>query len=193
MVETEAAWFFASKRGELRYRLDAQGLAQALGERGRSAAGNLSAMRFVQDENMGGNNGKIVRLERDVEPRDMDDAGKSLQRRMRLRRRPGRVVAVDRGIERFRIRQRELGGMQIVGERNGGEKKREDANQYDEALPLPAIRGAFTKLRQPSQAPHERKGDGNCQPDRVEEKLHCSADLRASECPGQPGRYVGAL
>lgn len=31
-------------------------------------------MGFVQDENMGGDNGKIVRLEGDVEPRDMDDA-----------------------------------------------------------------------------------------------------------------------
>jgi len=90
-------------------------------------------------------------------------------------------------IKRLRVREREFGGMQIVGERNGGEKKREDADQSDQALPFSAIRGAFTKLRQPSQAPHERKGDGNRQPDRVEEKLHAALILEQESGKGNRG------
>jgi hypothetical protein len=133
---------------------------------------------------MGGDNGKIVRLEGDVEPRDLDDARKSLQRRMRLRCRPGQIVVVGHGIKRFRIREREFGGMQVVGERNGREKKGQDANQSDEALPFPVIRRAFTKLRQPPQAPHKREGDGNRQPDRVEENLHAALILEQAAARG---------
>jgi len=175
------------KAGELRRRMDARGLAQALGERGRSAAGNASAVGFMQRENLGADSGKIVRIKGDVEPRDADDSGKALQRRMRLRCGPDRIVAVGHGIKRFRIREREFGGMQVVGERNGREKKRQDANQSDEALPFPVIRGAFTKLRQPSQAPHEREGDGNRQPDRVEEKLHVALILEQESAQGNRG------
>ena len=77
--------------------------------------------------------------------------------------------------------------MQIVGEGNGGEKKGQDANQADEALPFSAIRGAFTQLRQPSQAPHKREGDGNRQPDRVEEKLHAALILEQESGKGNRG------
>lgn len=94
---------------------------------------------------------------------------------------------MGRGIKRFRICQREFSGMQIVGEGNGGKKKGQDANQADEALPFPAIRRAFTKLRQPSQAPHKREGDGNRQPDRVEEKLHAALILEQASSQGNRG------
>ena len=77
--------------------------------------------------------------------------------------------------------------MQIVGEGNGGEKKGQDANQADEALPFSAIRGAFTQLRQPSQAPHERESDGDRQPDRVEEKLHAALILEQESGKGNRG------
>jgi len=106
-------------------------------------------------------------------------------------------------IKRLRIRQRELGGMQIVGEGNGRKEEGQDADQSDEALPFPAIRRAFTKLRQPLQAPHKREGDGDRQPDRVEEKFHTALILeeanargnrevrlsaRMTNLPGEPGK-----
>ncbi len=171
----------------MRSRRGAEELAQTLGESGRSAAGNGPTAGLMQGENPGAGNRETVRLQDDAEPRDTDDARKSLQRRMRPRRRTSRIVAVGHGIERFCIREGELGGMQIVGERNGGKQKGQDADQSDEALPFPLIRRTGAQLRQPSQAPYGQESDGNGQPDRVEEKLHAALILEQAAARGNWG------
>ncbi len=182
-----------ARGGELRNRQGAEELAQGLGASGWSAAGNGPTAGLMQGENLSAGNRKTVRLERDAEPRDTDDARKSLQRRMRPRRWPNGIVVVGHGIQRFCIREGELGGMQIVGERNGGKQKGQDADQSDEALPFPLIRRACAQLRQPSHAPHEQESDGNGQPDRVEKKLHAGLILEQAAGRGNLGADVRAL
>lgn len=91
---------------------------------------------------------------------------------------------MGRGIDGFRVRQGEFGGMQVVGQGNRREQKGEDANQSDEALPFAAARRAGAKLRQPPQAPHEQKSRGDDQPDRVEEKFHAALILEQAAARG---------
>jgi len=67
----------------------------------------------------------------------------------------GRKAVGSRSIKRFGVGERELGGMQVVGEGDRGEKKSQDADQSSEALPFPAVRRAGAQLRQPPHAPHE--------------------------------------
>lgn len=117
-----AASFFASKAGGLRSRT-AEELAQALGFRGWSAVRSLPAVRLATGEDFSTTGKGIIRSQRQTKPGNADRAGKSLRRRMGARRGTRGVMSLGDRIHGFRVRQRDLSGMQIVGQRNRGKQK----------------------------------------------------------------------